>query len=70
MAGATLSNLDSKCTCSSGFYENNGVCTQCVPKCSTCKVASTCDTCSDSNRDFNNGCACVAGYYDAGVSKC
>lgn len=70
LQGATLSTLDSSCSCSTGYYENSGVCTLCPAKCSTCKVATTCDTCSDSNRNINNGCACIAGYYDAGVDKC
>jgi len=33
-------------------------------------VASTCNVCADTNRDSNNNCTCIAGFYDAGVDKC
>ena len=70
LVGASLNFFDNTCACSDGFYENNGTCNKCAAKCATCKVASTCDTCADVNRDINNNCSCIAGYYDAGVDKC
>jgi hypothetical protein len=70
LSGASLNFFDNTCACSDGFYENNGTCNKCAAKCATCKVSSSCDTCADVNRDLNNNCSCIAGFYDAGVDKC
>ncbi len=43
---------------------------KCPAKCGSCSVSSSCNTCADVNRDSNNNCSCIAGYYDAGVDKC
>lgn len=70
ISGASLNIFDKSCSCQVGFFENNGACTKCPSKCSSCSIGSVCDTCSDKNRDFNNNCSCIAGFYDAGVDKC
>lgn len=68
--GATLDAYTSLCSCSFSFYENNGTCKKCPSKCSTCTVSTSCDTCADSNRNINNNCSCIDGFYDAGIDKC
>ena len=65
-----MSIFDSTCSCSDGFFENNGTCTKCPTRCSTCSVASSCNACADIRRDIANNCSCIAGFYDAGVDKC
>lgn len=60
-----------KCSCSDGYYRNEAKCEKCSNKCLTCLTATTCETCSDSgNRNKQDSCNCVDGFYDSGAKNC
>lgn len=58
MASNTVARELPLCTCPVGHFDNGtDDCEECDYKCGSCSISSEkCMTCSDENRDINNGC--------------
>ena len=52
------------CMCNQGYFDDSGVCTECLDLCLTCSGNSTCDTCVENSSLEEGVCMCNQGYLD------